>query len=59
MGIARSGGHVMASTKSTPPPSAADMLEKLAKDLRETAGKLLAGSRDAEELAKLFRGEKP
>lgn len=45
------------SSKSTPPRSPADMLEHLAKDLRELAQKALATANDAEAIAKAFRGQ--
>jgi hypothetical protein len=45
------------STRSTPPPSAADLLDRLAKDLREAAGKMLAMASVAEDIAKMFRGQ--
>jgi len=47
----------MAATKSSPPPSAATMLERLAKELRELAAKALATANDADAIAKVFRGE--
>jgi hypothetical protein len=45
------------STRSTPPPSAADMLDRLAKDLREAAAKQLAAANQADQIAKLMRGQ--
>lgn len=47
----------MASTKRTPPPSPADLLEHLAREARESAARLLALANDAEALAKAFRGQ--
>lgn len=49
----------MTSSRSTPPASPATMLDTLAKDLRDFAGRLLAMASHAEELARLFRGDKP
>lgn len=47
----------MAPTKSTPPRSPADLLEQMARDLRELAQKALATANDAEAIAKAFRGQ--